>query len=141
MIDNKNKVGFLGRIHPKINKDDIYVLELSLDKIDVNVKPLKYKPASKFPSIKKYLAFVVPKTITSEEIEKAIKRAGSRLLTNIELFDLYEGENIGLDNKSLAYNLTFSSLERTLTDEEVTIVFNNIIKEVESKLDAKLRSN
>ena len=141
MIDNKNKVGFLGRIHPKINKDDIYVLELSLDKIDVNVKPLKYKPASKFPSIKKDLAFVVPKTITSEEIEKAIKRAGSRLLTNIELFDLYEGENIGLDNKSLAYNLTFSSLERTLTDEEVTIVFNNIIKEVESKLDAKLRSN
>ena len=141
MIDNKNKVGFLGRIHPKINKDDIYVLELSLDKIDVNVKPLKYKPASKFPSIKKDLAFVVPKTITSEEIEKVIKRAGSRLLTNIELFDLYEGENIGLDNKSLAYNLTFSSLERTLTDEEVTIVFNNIIKEVESKLDAKLRSN
>lgn len=140
LLDNK-KVGFLGRIHPKINKDEIYVMEISIDAIDVNVKPLKYKQASKFPNIKKDLAFVVPKTMNSIEIEKVIKHAGSRLLTNIEVFDIYGGPNIGINNKSIAYNLTFSALDRTLTDEEVTKAFNNIIYEVENKLDAKLRSN
>ena len=130
----------MGRIHPKITKDEIYVMEISIDSIDVNVKPLKYKQASKFPSIKKDLAFVMDKKVKTVEVEKVIKHAGSRLLTDIEVFDIYEGENIGINNKSIAYKLTFSDLNRTLTDEEVMEVFNRIINEVTSKLNVKLRS-
>ena len=82
----------------------------------------------------------MPKSMSNEEVEKVIRHAGSRLLTNIEVFDLYEGENIGKDNKSIAYSLTFEDNTRTLTDDEVMNVFNNIINEVETKLDIKLRS-
>ena len=139
MLDRK-KVGFLGRIHPIITKDEVYVMELSIDELDVKVKNLKFKQASKLPSIKKDLAFIMPNDMSNEEVEKIIKHAGSRLLTNIEVFDLYKGENIGKDNKSIAYSLTFEDNERTLTDEEVMEVFNRIINEVETKLNIKLRN-
>ena len=137
---DREKVGFLGRIHPIINKDDIYVLEISLEKINVKVKDIKYKLASIYPSIKKDLAFIMPKDMDNETVLKEIKKSGSRLLTNIEVFDIYEGINVGLNNKSIAYTLTFSDDNKTLTDEEVMEVFNNIIKNVESKLNVKLRS-
>ena len=138
-LDNE-KVGCLGKIHPRLTKDEIYVLELSIDKINVKIKPLKFKAASKYPSIKKDVAFIMPMDVKNEDVIKVIKHAGSRLLTNIEVFDLYVGANIGINNKSIAYSLTFEDVTRTLTDEEVMNVFNNIIKEVEEKLNIKLRN-
>ena len=76
----------------------------------------------------------------NETIMKEIKKSGSRLLTNIEVFDLYTGDNVKKDEKSIAYTLTFEGENKTLTDEEVMEVFNNIISNVESKLNVKLRS-
>jgi len=84
------------------------------------------------------MAFIVKKDVMSEEIETVIKKAGGRLLTNIHVFDVYEGENIGEDEKSIAYSLTFSDPNRTLTEEEVINVFNTIIEKVE-KTGAVLR--
>ena len=137
---DRKKVGFFGRIHPSINKDEIYVLEISIDELDTSVKPIKFKGASKLPSIKKDLAFIMPKDMDNELVVNEIKKSSNRLLTNIEVFDLYEGENIGLDNKSIAYSLTFEDPSRTLTDEEVMEIFNNIIDKVQSNLNIKLRS-
>ena len=137
---DRKKVGFFGRIHPSINKDEIYVLEISINELDTSVKPIKFKGASKLPSIKKDLAFIMPKDMDNELVVNEIRKSSNRLLTNIEVFDLYEGENIGLDNKSIAYSLTFEDPTRTLTDEEVMEIFNNIIDKVESKLNIKLRS-
>ena len=139
ILDGK-KIGFFGKVHPKITKDEIYVCEISVNGLSSKIKPLKFKGASKKPSIKKDLAFIMPMSLKNEDVIKVIKHAGSRLLTNIEVFDLYVGDNIGLDNKSIAYTLTFEDNTRTLTDEEVMNIFNNIIKEVETKLNIKLRS-
>ena len=69
----------------------------------------------------------------------AIKHAGGRLLTDIDIFDIYKDIEEG--KKSMAYNLKFEDPTRTLTDSEVMEVFNNIIEYVESKLNAKVRSN
>ncbi len=137
---DRKKVGFFGRIHPKVNKDEIYVLEVCIDDLDINTKPLKFKASSKLPNIKKDIAFVMPISMKNEDVIKVIKHSGGRLLTDIQVFDLYVGENIGLENKSIAYTLTFEDNNRTLTDEEVMTIFNNIIKEVETKLNIKLRS-
>jgi len=139
MLD-REKVGFVGKIHPIINKDDVYVLEISIEKLNVKVKDVKFKLASLYPSIKKDVAFVMPKDMDNELVLKEIKHAGSRLLTNIEVFDLYTGENVKENEKSIAYNLTFSDDTKTLTDEEVMEVFNRIISDVETKLNVKLRS-
>ena len=135
-----NKIGFLGKIHPSIMKDDLFVLEMSLEKLNVKVKDVKFKLASLYPSIRKDVSFVVSKDISTIEIEKEIKRSGSRLLKNIEVFDLYTGPNVPEGTKSIAYSLTFED-DRTLTDNEVMEVFNNIIKNVCIKCNAKVRDN
>ena len=69
-----------------------------------------------------------------------IKKTGGKLLTNIEVFDVYEGDKIGSSEKSIAYNLKFEDSTKTLLEEEVMEVFNKIIKEVEEKTSAKLRN-
>ena len=136
---DRQKAGIIGRVHPSVNKDDIYVAELSLSMMIKDIKPIKYKEASKYPEIKKDLAFVVKKDLASNEIANVIKKSGGRLLTNIDVFDLYTGSNVENDEKSIAYTLTFSDTTKTLSDEEVNNLFNQIIKDVTSKLDAKLR--
>ena len=139
MLDGK-QIGVIGKIHPSLTKDDIYAVELSLEALMAKVKPIKFKAALKYPEIVKDMAFAVKKDITSEEVVNVIKKAGGKLLTDIKLFDLYTGEHVSSDEKSLAYSLTFSSNDRTLSEDEVMKVFENIIAKVEEKLGVKLRN-
>ena len=137
---NNDIVGVIGKIHPQIEKEDVYVLEINLEKLlGKKVGGMKYKEISKFPNINKDLAFIVDTNTTSKEIETVIKKAGGKLLTNIKVFDVYTGENVGENKKSIAYALTFNDSNKTLTEEEVTTVFNNIIETVEKKCAAVLR--
>ena len=136
---DKDMVGIIGKVDPSVNSDDIYILELSLTKLMKSSKPLKYKEASKYPAVSKDIAFIVPKDMTSQEIETVIKKAGGRLLSEIKVFDVYTGEHVSKDEKSIAYNLVFQNNERTLTDEEVMEVFNNIATKVTTSLNVKLR--
>ena len=136
LLDRK-RIGIMGRVHPSVCRDEVYVCELSLNALMTKVKPLKYREASKYPTIVKDIAFIVPKTMSSSEIETVIKKAGGRLLSDIKVFDVYE--KLDNDKKSIAYNLTFMDSNRTLTDEEVMNVFDNIIKKVTTTLDVELR--
>ncbi len=138
LLDRK-KIGFIGRVHPNINKDEIYVFELSLNALILKIKPLKYKEAPKYPSITKDMAFIIDKNITAGEIINTIKKAGGRLLDSVTVFDVYTGENVTDDKKSLAFSLNFMDLNRTLTEEEVMVVFNNIIEKVLLNHNAELR--
>ena len=140
ILIDRNRVGMFGRIHPSIKKDEIYVLELSMTKLyNLNVKPIKYKEASKYPEIVKDLAFVVDKNVEALKLIEQIKKSGGRLLKDIDVFDIYVGENIKENEKSLAFKLVFKDDSRTLKEEEVMEVFNKIIKEVEEKCCAKVR--
>ena len=138
---DREPVGFIGRVHPSICKKEVYVFELNLKKIlEFKVRPIKFKEIPKFPSVKKDVAFIVNKKVSSKEIEDIIKKAGGRLLTGVDVFDVYVGENVGENEKSIAYALTFSDPNKTLNDEEVTVIFNKIIDTVTNKLDAVLRN-
>ena len=137
MLDRK-MIGVIGKIHPTITKDDVFVAEISLEALMGKVKPIKFKEALKYPLVIKDIAFICKKDVTSDFIEKAIRKAGGRLLTDVQLFDVYTGENVALDEKSLAYSLTFSSPDKTLNEEEVMDVFNKIASDVQ-KLGVKLR--
>ena len=137
---NGQIVGIVGKLHPEVTKDDVYVMEINLDELlSKRVGKMKYKEISKFPNVKKDVAFVMKKDIPSVEVEKVIKKAGGKLLTNIEVFDVYTGENIGKDEKSVAYSLTFNDSKKTLTEEEITKIFENIIANVEKLNDVSLR--
>ena len=138
LLDRK-QIGIIGRVHPSDVKDEVYVAEISLNALMRDVKPIKFKPASKYPEIKKDVAFIVDREMTSSEISNVIKKAGGRLLTDIKVFDVYTGAFIGDNKKSVAYSLTFSSNDRTLSEEEVMKTFENIIQKCEKELKAKLR--
>ena len=140
-IDNK-KVGIIGKIHPNVTKDNIFVIELNVSLLkDIKVSKMKYKEISKFPGISKDIAFVLDKNITSEEVIKTIKKAGGKLLTKIEVFDLYVDSSLGENNKSLAFSLYFEDPNKTLTLDEITEIFDRIAIDVEKKHNAKLRNN
>jgi len=138
MID-RQPAGIIGRVHPNVHKDEIYVVELSMKSLMKNIKPIKFKEASKYPTVTKDMAFIINKKVPSSDILEVIKRVGSRLLTDIDVFDVYVGENVGSDEKSIAYTLTFADPTRTLSDDEVNELFKRIISEVEIKTGARLR--
>ncbi len=140
IILNNLEIGLIGKVHPSLTKEDIYVLEINLDKLfNFRVKAMQYKEISKYPSISKDVAFIIKKEQTASELIETIKKSGGKLLTNITIFDVYEGENIGSDERSIAFNLTFQDQNRTLNDEEVMTLFEKIITETEKKCNAKLR--
>ena len=137
---NNDIVGLIGRVHPSLEKDDVYVMEIDLDKLlDKKVGKMKYKELSKYPSVKKDLAVVVDQKITSNEIALLIKKAAGSGLSKIDVFDVYTGKGIEENKKSIAYSLTFEKNDRTLTDEEVNAALNKIIETLEKKLGAELR--
>lgn len=134
------KVGIIGKMHPNVAKEDIYVIEINLEMLaGLNHEGMKYKEISKFPNVVKDVAFVVKKNVKSEEIEKVIQKAGGKMLKEIEVFDVYTGSNVGEDEKSIAYTMTFNNPERTLSDEEVTTVFNKIMEKVTNECNATVR--
>lgn len=136
---DKQIIGSLGRLHPQINKDEIYVFELSLNDLMRGIKPLKFQAASIYPSIKKDMAFIVDKNISAGDIITTIKKNGGKILESVSVFDVYTGENVAADKKSLAFNLTFVDHNKTLTEEEVMLIFNKIISKVEQTHKALLR--
>lgn len=140
LLIDREVVGYFGQVHPTECKKEVYVFELDLLKImSHKVRMVKYKEVSKYPAIHKDVAFIVEKKITSKEIMDVLKHVGGRMVTNIDVFDVYTGENVGENEKSIAYSITFEDTTKTLTDEEVMKVFNKMIDEVESKLNARVR--
>ena len=138
LLDNK-KIGVIGKINPAITKEDIYIIELNLENIMYKTPKLVYKESLKFPSIEKDLSFILNKDIEVIDIINTIKHTANKTLQDVKVFDVYQGEKIDKDKKSIAFNLLFNGINRTLTDEEVMIEFNKIIKEVEKAYKAELR--
>ena len=135
IILDREPIGIIGRLHPALKKDDIYVIELSMNKLMKPIKPIKFKEANKFPGMKKDISFIIDKNTSCKEIMDVIKKSGGRLLTDVSVFDLYYGEEL-----SIAYTLTFEDPTRTLTDTEVMELFNKIAADVIEKCHAKLKS-
>ena len=140
ILVDREEIGIIGKLHPNISDDDIYVCEFSLTSLyNKKIKPIKYKEISKYPSIIKDVSFVVDKDIMAIDIENTIKKVGGRLLESIYVFDYYAGDKIDSDKKSLAFKLTFADSSRTLEEKEVMDIFNKIITEVTNKHNAILR--
>ncbi|MBP3255910.1 MAG: phenylalanine--tRNA ligase subunit beta [Clostridia bacterium] len=131
---NNDIVGYIGRTHPAFCKDAVYAMEINLDKLlDKKTGKMKYKEISKYPSIKKDLAIVVDKDVQSSEIANIIKKAAGSLLLGTQIFDVYQGEGLEENKKSLAYSLEFGTNDRTLTDEEINTVLEKVISSVEKQ--------
>lgn len=137
---NNDQVGIIGRVHPAITKEEVYIFEINLDKLfGKKVGKMKYKEISKFPTVKKDIAMVVDKNMPALEIGKHIKKAAGSLLQDYTVFDVYMGKGIEEGKKSIAYSLEFGKNDRTLTDEEINSTMEKIVEYLEKKLGAELR--
>lgn len=111
-----------------------------MDKLQaINAGKPKYKEISKFPIVKKDIALVVDKNVEALELAKTIKKACGGNLKDIEVFDVYEGKGIDAGKKSLAYSLTFSSQDKTLTDDEINPLLDKIVEMTSKEFKAMLR--
>ena len=136
---NNSVVGIVGRIHPQVEKEDVYVMEINLDKLlEKRVEKTKFKEIPKYPAIVRDIAITVSEDTEIAKIEKIIKSNGKKLLESFEVFDIYRNEKLGENKKSIAINLKFRTKEKTLTDEEVNEVMEQIVSNL-TKNGAKLR--
>lgn len=132
ILVNGEVIGFLGEIHPVIQKEykfkqRVYVFELDLTKMIELPKHVEvYTPISKYPSITRDIALAVAESVTNQQLVDCIKQNGGAYLTDVKLFDLYAGEHITEGFKSLAYTLVYSDPEGTLQDEVVTKAFEKV---------------
>lgn len=138
---NNDIVGIIARMHPEVTNENVYILEINLDKLlNKKVGNMKYKEISKYPTIKKDLDIIINKDITSQEAAMILKKTAGGLLTNIEVFDVYTGKGIEEGKKSISYSLSFASNDRTLTDDEINEILDKLIETAKKKLGAELRS-
>ena len=139
-------LGTIGEIHVDISqnyniKERVYIGQLDFDKIiELTNQEVKYKALPKYPGMARDLALVVSEDVLVGDIEKVISRYGDGLIEKIELFDIYTGSQIPEGMKSVAYSIMYRSYDRTLRDDEVNNIQNSIIKDLEDKFKAKLRS-
>ena len=151
-LDNEEDevAAFFGEIHPNILKKidiktesllgfEIFVDNLKLLKKTLNNQKKKFI-VSDYQKSERDFAFVIDKNLSSQELIKTISSINKNLISNIRIFDVYEGENIPKDKKSIAINITIQSNEKTLSDVDLENINKLIIETVENKTGAKIRS-
>jgi phenylalanyl-tRNA synthetase beta chain len=145
LLVRKKYAGVIGEIHPDVAEnygieDRVYIAEIDLKTLfEASKRDKKYKALPKFPAVTRDIAMLISDDITVGEIESVIRKAGKELLEEVKLFDVYKGKQIPEGKKSVAYALTYRAENRTLKDEEVNKVHENIIKALGEKLGAQLR--
>ncbi|WP_018248347.1 phenylalanine--tRNA ligase subunit beta [Orenia marismortui] len=142
---NGDVLGYLGEVHPDVQENYKFENRVTIFELDFNLivdnatAQRNYNPLPKYPASTRDIALVVSEDINTKQIEDIILSIGSKILESVELFDLYQGEQVEDGYKSLAYSLIYRVSDRTLTDDEVNSVQEKIEKELDNKLGAKIR--
>lgn len=144
IYQNGRAVGWIGALHPKLNKPlgfsgKAYVFELELTVCLQAVIP-KFAALSRYPAIRRDLALVVDNTVLAFEIEHCLKGIESDILKSIQLFDVYSGDGVELGKKSIAVAFHLQHGERTMTDDEVDALMLQITDKLQSELGAVVRT-
>lgn len=140
-----NPVGVMGKLHPRLAEEfdvshPVYLFELFLNQLSLFDSKKIHSEISKFPEVRRDIALLVNRAIPCAKIQDTIKNVGGDLLKEVFLFDVYEGDKIPLHLKSVAYAITLQAISRTLIDDEVTALINQIIASLKESYGAELRS-
>ena len=143
VIRRGETVGWLGQLHPKIQAElgiptAVYLFQVNVDKIVPSKLP-KFEEVSKFPEVRRDLAFFVNNSVQAGELINVAKGVAGDQLTNLKLFDVYHSKDVENKGKSVALGLTFQHSSRTLTDEEINLAIDRVVNELGVKFKAELR--
>ncbi|MHB8715327.1 MAG: phenylalanine--tRNA ligase subunit beta [Sulfuricaulis sp.] len=138
-----SRIGLIGPLHPEIQArlgldQRVILFELRLSGLQRS-KALIFQEFSKFPSIRRDIAIIVPETVPAQSIVECVQKAAGKLLVNLELFDEYRGKGIDSGRKSLALGLTLQDSSRTLNEDEIEQVVTQVVSVLRTELGALLR--
>jgi phenylalanyl-tRNA synthetase beta chain len=142
---NGNVVGVFGELHPlvkekyEVGEAPVIVAEFDLAQLRAISPSYGVVPVSEFPPVYEDIAVIVDESVPAARVEALIKQTGGKTVSDVRLFDVYRGEQIGAGKKSLAYSLTYQA-DKTMTDAEAAAIRNKIVKRLEYEVGAKLRS-
>lgn len=143
-LQGKN-IGFIGEIHPSVqenydleSKTCLFQLEVA-SLIELSPETVPYQAVPKFPAVQRDLALIVPHSLQSGTVSQEIMANGTEILSGVQLFDVYTGAQVPAGFKSLAYSLSFQAVDRTLKDEEVSLVVDGIKRCLSEKFGVELR--
>ena len=139
----ERKVGFMGALHPQHEKalglnQRAFVFEIELDAIAVRRIPAA-QPVSRYPSIRRDLAVIVDKHIAAGELLAAMENIGVKQLVDLNLFDVYEGDGVPENKRSLALSVTLQDADKTLEEADVTEIMTQFVETLKSEFNATLR--
>ena len=139
-------LGYLGEVHPLAAEafgigERCYVAVLDLEALTpfVNLDHQKYEALARFPAVSRDLALVMDKSMPVGEVEKLLRQRCGKLLEALELFDIYEGAQVGEGKKSVAYKLVLRARDKTLEEKDISAVMNKVLNGL-AALDIQLRS-
>lgn len=140
----KQVLGYVGQLHPELQRaadlQDTFVVELDLAPLYEHAShDIVYKALPRYPAITRDIAVVVDKSVQVGDMIAAIHQAAGELLESVQVFDVFTGERLGVDKKSVAISLVYRHKERTLTDEEVTSLHESVVLTLEQSFKAELR--
>lgn len=143
IYDGEQLIGYLGAIHPTLGQTlnlspNTYLFELSLSPLLVKETPI-FKEISKYPSIRRDLALAVEQSVRAGDLISCMQQAAGDLLTDLHVFDVYQGEGVETGQKSLAIGLIFQSHSRNLTESEVDTAIGQVLSALEESFNAQLR--
>ncbi len=139
----RNVIGHAGQLHPSLINDldveqRVFGFEVNLDAVQSLLVP-KYASVSRFPATRRDLAVVINESIAVGEVLNAAEKAAGSLLSRLELFDVYRGEGVDSESKSVAFGLTLQDTSRTLKEAEVDAIVDKVLAAVEAQTGGKLR--
>lgn len=145
ILHNNKLIGYLGKLHPRIQSalsfnQEIFLFELRLNELLQIPPKVVFQPLSKYPSIRRDVTLIVDEGISFAEVISSIERMKISCLKNIEIFSVYTGKNIPNAKKSISLGLILQELSRTLTDKEIEQITSLIISELIDKVGAEIRS-
>src|SRR5699024_1952448 len=138
-------LGTIGEIHPvvaKINglKKRVYMAELEFSQmVELSSDERIYQPIPRYPGISRDLAFIVDQDLPVGDIVDSLKESGNELVESIKVFDIYTGEHVAKDKKSVALTIKFRHQDRTLVEEEVNDEVEDMIQTLREEYQAELR--
>ncbi|MGO9821320.1 MAG: phenylalanine--tRNA ligase subunit beta [Solirubrobacteraceae bacterium] len=139
-----DEAGWIGEIHPQVASDwgwsqPIAAFELDLDAVAERVQVARYRDLTSFPDVREDLAVIVAESVSAADVVAVVREAGTPLLADAEVFDVYRGEQAGPGKVSLALRLVFRAPDRTLTDEEVAAKRGKIASALAERLQGRVR--
>lgn len=143
VVHNGESIGYIGTLHPELIKGQglskpAYVFEIDFEAISQGMPP-SYKDISKYPEVERDLAFVCDQATEVQSLMQAIYNSAGENMKQLKVFDIYSGEGIDSQRKSVAFNLTFQHSSRTLNEEEVNLAVEAVVEKLKGDFNAVLR--